>query len=160
MQTSPPASKSNYWCHKELAEQFGIDLTRGLVRGFTLRVRPNEFPLLTVHYGVDGARNNAHSRRFALTEIEPNKPPVGQPAKGEGGHASLGFVNWLSALAIAATLSIVWDEPSQPTARTPEQIAMDYCGPGAAISWTADGGLTCRMHNGRGKPVVVAGVKP
>lgn len=68
--------------------------------------------------------------------------------------------NWLLALAIAATMGIVNEqpEPAALVARTPEQIAQDHCGPGAALIWLDDGKLACRMHNGKGKTTVVAGV--
>ena len=72
------------------------------------------------------------------------------------------LINWILAIAIALTLAAAFhlDEPTQETVRTPDQIAQDHCGPGAAIEWRKDGTLTCRLHNGRGKPLVIAEVRP
>ena len=71
--------------------------------------------------------------------------------------------NWLLALAIAAMLGVVIYQPEPPNSievRTAAQLSQENCGPGAALIWLDDGTLTCRMHTGRGKPVVVAGAKP
>ena len=72
------------------------------------------------------------------------------------------LINWLLALAIATVLAISFhlDEPPVHTGRTPEQLAQDYCGMGAALEFRDDGELTCRMHSGRGDAVMVARAKP
>lgn len=70
------------------------------------------------------------------------------------------IINWLMAIAIAAMLGIVIDQPEpkpQTSAASARQLAFEQCGDGAALEWKADGTLTCRRHDGRGKATLVAG---
>lgn len=77
---NPNTSSSPYWCHLALAEMLGIELGDDVL-GFTLRVRSDEFPLLTLHYAVQipGAEPGKTVRKFALLPLSPKEVQADQP---------------------------------------------------------------------------------